>query len=238
MKGIIAFLSVLVLIIALIAYPDPPSCDMRIAENRNFDRFYGITGAPNHFSTQKADKCNSTIFFRPAFSKIVLKEDNSASSFLTLAKYGTGKTQLRCEYAKSLNSDLYLSISIFNKEISGYLDRHVREIGLHEGSCPNNNCLNNWSENEFAQLMLSSLVTNLIDTYHNKKLEFPSLSLDDKIDLITIICYYYNRLGVSESEKFVILFLINHYTHTICSVKLNRINYKLYNKVPIMIYHY
>jgi hypothetical protein len=76
-------------------------------------------------------------------------------------------------------------------------------MGLHKENCPNNNCLNNWSENEFAQLILSSLVTNLIDTYHNKKLEFPSLSLDDKIDLITIICYYYNRLGVNELENFI-----------------------------------
>jgi hypothetical protein len=137
---------------------------------------------------------------------MVLKSDNSASSFLALARYGTGKTQLRCKYAKSLHSDHYLTISIFNKEISGYLDRYLNEMGLREGNCPNNNCLNNWSENEFAQLILSSLVTNLVDTY-NKKLEFSSLSLDDKIDLITIVCYYYDRLGVDKLENFVNSFL-------------------------------
>jgi hypothetical protein len=214
-KERIAFFSILVFIIALILYnpspppppPPPPSCNMSQAENRNFHKFYGINGATNHFATQTADRCVSTIFFRPAFTEIVLKPDNSASSFLTLAEYGTGKTQLRCEYAKSLNSDHYLSISIFNKEIIGYLNRYVREMGLHEGNCPNNNCLSNWSENEFAQLILSSLVTNLIDRYHNKKVEFTSSPLAEKIDLITIICYYYNGLDASELENFVNSFL-------------------------------
>ncbi len=74
---------------------------MRKAENRDFDRFYGITGATNHFTSQTADRCNSTIFFRPALPQMVLKFDNSASSFLTLAKYGTGKTELRCKCAQS-----------------------------------------------------------------------------------------------------------------------------------------
>ncbi|CAF0895418.1 unnamed protein product, partial [Didymodactylos carnosus] len=67
----------------------PPACDMKIAENRDFDSFYGITGLKNHFTTPTADECNPNIIFRPALPQTILKTDNSASSFMTLAKYGT-----------------------------------------------------------------------------------------------------------------------------------------------------
>ncbi|CAF0939429.1 unnamed protein product [Didymodactylos carnosus] len=72
----------------------PPACDMKIAENRDFDSFYGITGLKNHFTTPTADECNPNIIFRPALPQTILKTDNSASSFMTLAKYGTGTSKL------------------------------------------------------------------------------------------------------------------------------------------------
>ncbi|CAF1241107.1 unnamed protein product [Didymodactylos carnosus] len=150
---------------------------------------------------------NCTSLFRPALPQTILKADNSARSFMTLAKYGTSKTLLRCEYFKSLPSNNYLKISILNRQISEYLDRYVSGKNLTREDCQNEKCLINWSENEFAQLILSSLVTELMDTHHNKQLSFLDLSLDEKIYLIAIICYYYNGVGTSKLEHFVNSFL-------------------------------
>jgi hypothetical protein len=102
-----------------------------------------------------------------------LKLDYSASSFLTLAKYGTGKTVLRCEYAKSLKT---------------YIERFVKRKSKNEENCENVNCLSEWIENEFAQLILSTLVTEFINTMQNKKNVMKDISIAEKIELITIMC--------------------------------------------------
>ncbi|CAF1171854.1 unnamed protein product [Adineta steineri] len=98
-------------------------CDMKKAENRDFNKYYGIANMKNHFITPSADNCAASIIFKPALPQAILQQDHSASSFLTLAPYGTGKTLLRCEYYKSLRSDAYFKVLILNKEIDGYLDR-------------------------------------------------------------------------------------------------------------------
>jgi hypothetical protein len=74
------------------------TCNMTIAGNRDFNRYYGLNNLKNHFTTPTADECDSNIIFKPALPQNILKADSSASSFVTLAKYGTGKTLLRCEY--------------------------------------------------------------------------------------------------------------------------------------------
>ncbi|CAF1463415.1 unnamed protein product [Rotaria sordida] len=89
-----ALIAILVLFIAYIVFRPPPpvSCDMGIAENRDFEKYYGITDLKNHFTIPTADECSSSIIFRPSLPQMILKADYSASSFMTLAKYGTGKT--------------------------------------------------------------------------------------------------------------------------------------------------
>ncbi|CAF5022342.1 unnamed protein product, partial [Rotaria sp. Silwood1] len=64
-----------------------------------------------------ADACDAHIIFTPALPQKILTADKSASSFMILAEYGTGKTLLRCEYFKTLNSDHYFKILILNKQI-------------------------------------------------------------------------------------------------------------------------
>jgi hypothetical protein len=81
------------------------TCDMNKAENRDFNKFYGITELKSHFTTSVADECNSNIIFQSIFPQTILKSDNSPSSFMILAKFGTGKTLLRCQYFKSLKSN-------------------------------------------------------------------------------------------------------------------------------------
>jgi hypothetical protein len=117
---------------------------------------------------------------------LLLNSDNSASSFLTLARSGTGKTLLRCEYYKSLKSDNYLKILILNNQISEYINRYATKNGTNEKNCEDKNCLHGWSENEFGQLLLSILVTEFVE-----------------IELITIICYYYHGSRTSNLEDFV-----------------------------------
>lgn len=185
-----------------------PMCDMKIAENRDFDRYYGISDLKNHFTKPAADECDSDIIFKPAFPQTILKADHSASSFLTLAKYGTGKTLLRCEYTKRLPSNKYLKISILNKQISEYLERFVvRTSNNEDQTCENRNCLYAWTDHEFAQLILSILVTEFIRTMQYERHQGQEISIEEKIELITIICYYYNGFGTSELEYFINRFL-------------------------------
>jgi hypothetical protein len=134
---------------------------------------------------------------------LLLNSDNSASSFLTLARSGTGKTLLRCEYYKSLKSDNYLKILILNNQISEYINRYATKNGTNEKNCEDKNCLHGWSENEFGQLLLSILVTEFVDTFQNGKKKFQDTSMEEKIELITIICYYYHGSRTSNLEDFV-----------------------------------
>ena len=181
----------------------PNTCNMQAAENRDFNRYYGINGTKNHFTTPAADECNAHTIFRPALPQTILKSDFSASSFLTLAKYGTGKTLLRCEYVKSLKSNDYLKILILNKQISEYIERFVKEK-----DCENKNCLQGWSENEFAQLLLSTLVTEYItEAVQKGRTKCKDIAIEEKIQLITIICYYYNGIGTGALERFINSFL-------------------------------
>ena len=181
----------------------PPICDMKIAENRDFDRYYGISNLKNHFTKPAADECDSDVIFKPAFPPTILKADHSASSFLTLSKYGTGKTLLRCEYTKRLRSDKYLKISILNKQISEYLERFVARTSTENKSCEHHNCLHAWTDQNFAQLILSILVTELIRTMQSERHHADEISIEEKIELMTIICYYYNGFGTSELENFI-----------------------------------
>ncbi|CAF4217797.1 unnamed protein product, partial [Rotaria sordida] len=89
-----ALIAILVLFIAYFVFRSPPpvSCDMSKAENRDFEKYYGITGLKNHFTITTGDECSSSVIFRPPLAQTILKADYSASSFMTLAKYGTGKT--------------------------------------------------------------------------------------------------------------------------------------------------
>ncbi|CAF0899397.1 unnamed protein product [Adineta steineri] len=161
----------------------------------------------NHFITPNADDCASTIIFKPALPQTILKPDYSASSFLTLAPYGTGKTLLRCEYYKSLRSNNYFKVLILNEEIDEYLQRFVNAKATSETDCDKESCIIKWSSDEFGQLLLSLLVTQFVNTFEKESLDLSDISLDEKIELITIMCYYYNEQGVSKLEKFVNSFL-------------------------------
>jgi hypothetical protein len=187
--------------------PFSGTCDMKKAENRDFNRFYGIQDLRNHFTTTAADACDSDIIFKSVLPQAVLKPDHSASSFMILAKYGTGKTALRCEYFKSLNSTSYLKVLILNKQINEYLERFVSGTSTDGRDCDSRNCLVGWSKNEFAQLILSVLVTQFVDEFQSGTFELVDSSLDEKVELISILCYYYNGQGVSKLEKLVNLLL-------------------------------
>ena len=183
------------------------ACNMAAAENRDFNRYYGIQGLKNHFTAPAADECDSNILFTPALPPAILKSDHSANSFLTLAKYGTGKSLLRCEYVRCLKSDSYLKVLILNKQISEYIDRFVKQNPQSEEHCKEMNCLRGWRGNELAQLLLSSLVTEFIHIFYQKQFQFQDITLEEKIKLITIICYYYNGFGTTELEHFINHFL-------------------------------
>ncbi|CAF0730069.1 unnamed protein product [Adineta steineri] len=180
----------------------PSSRDMKTDEKQNFSTYYSMIDTENHFTTTRADECGTRIICQSVLPQMILKPDHSASSFMTLAELGTGKTLLRCEYLRSLSSNDYLKLTILDKQVTQYLDRFV-----HEMDGETKNYLVDWSENEFAQLLLSTLVTNFIDSYDTHKHNGTDLSLAEKINLITIICYYYNGLGTSQLEKFVNWFL-------------------------------
>ena len=78
--------------------PNSDTCDMNKLKIEISTVFMVLVNIKNHFSTSIADECNCNVTFDAVLPQTVLKSDNSASSFMILAKYGTGKTLLRCEY--------------------------------------------------------------------------------------------------------------------------------------------
>ncbi|CAF1518294.1 unnamed protein product, partial [Adineta steineri] len=67
----------------------PPSCNMKIATNRGFNKYYGIIDMPNHFTLSQTEECRTNIIYQPALPQMILNSDHSATSFMTLAGYGT-----------------------------------------------------------------------------------------------------------------------------------------------------
>jgi len=178
----------LIIIIAIVSYwyiiSSPKACDMKIAENRDLNKYCGIIGLKNHFTTPATDQCDVGIIFKLALPQAILKSDHSASSFLTLARYGTGKTLLKCEYSKSLKSDKYLKILVLNKQISEYIDRFVTKNLENEKDCENKNCLHGWTENEFGQLILSTLVTEFINAFQHEQIKLTGTSIEDYLFIL------------------------------------------------------
>ena len=116
------------------------SCSMENAENRNFERYYGLGGQTNPFTKATADDCQSDIISRSALPKRILQPDNSASSFLILAPYGTGKTLIRCKYNQTLSPTKYFPVLLLNKQISRYLQTFVKKIEPNTAACREKNC--------------------------------------------------------------------------------------------------
>ncbi|CAM4942885.1 unnamed protein product [Rotaria socialis] len=178
------------------------SCDMIKSQNRDFNKFYGIDYLENPFKRVNADEFGSDIIYKPVLPPAILQSDHSANSFLLVGKLGTGKTLLRCHYYKYLNSNEYFKILILNAQINEYLERFVKVALSDEKYCETTNCLDRWSANEFGQLLLSVLVAQLVNGYKEEPFSLPNISLDRKIDLITILCFYYNGPGVQNLENF------------------------------------
>jgi hypothetical protein len=179
------------------------ACNMNKIENRDFHNYYGISESENCFKRQTAVECDSNFIFKSVLPPGVLKQDKSASSFMILSKYGTGKTLLRCHYFNNLQSKDYFKILILNAQLNEYLQRFVAETSPDRRYSETENYLIGWSKTEFVQLILSLLVTQFVDAFEKEQFDLPNMSLDGKIELITIVCYYYNEQGVSKLENFV-----------------------------------
>ena len=62
------------------------------------------------------DACDSKMVVKSLFPSAVLKPDQPASSFITLSKFGDGKTSLRREYFKLLLPADYFKLLILNQD--------------------------------------------------------------------------------------------------------------------------
>lgn len=211
MKVLIGIAIIIPIVIAYVVYRNlnpgmPAACDMSRAKNRDFNNYYGVSTTQNYFSKHSADDCTSNVAFTLVLPQPVLKPDHSASSFMILSKYGTGKTLLRCEYFNRLNTSNYFPVLILNSQVNEYLERFVS--GSSNGKdCTSDDCLMNWSKTEFTQMILSILVTQFIDNFYKKPFALPNIALDEKIQLIHILCFYYNGIGVIKLERFINIFL-------------------------------
>ncbi|UJR10828.1 hypothetical protein I4U23_015015 [Adineta vaga] len=182
-------------------------CNMTIASNRDFHKYYGIENSRNHFTITTADDCDSQIIINSVLPQAVLKQDHSATSFLILSKFGTGKTLLRCEYFKSLSPTQYFKVLILNQHLNDYLERYVSATSVDGVNCESSNCLVGWRKYEFGQVLLSMLVTQLVNEYEKEQFHVSDVSLEEKMKLISIICYYYNGDDINKLERFVNYFL-------------------------------
>ncbi|CAF1522040.1 unnamed protein product [Rotaria sordida] len=190
-----------------------------------------------------ADGCDNSVIYMPALPQKILTSDKSASSFITVAPYGTGKTLLRCEYFKTLNADHYLKVLILNKEITDYIERFIASKKWNSQYCANHSCLKDWSGDEFAQLMLSILVTKFIENYSQTEIKFIDIPIEKKIHLVTIICYYYNGDSISQLENFVNGFLgkfVNTFfgtTYTASSYKASKAHVQISERNKPLLTH-
>ncbi|UJR10827.1 hypothetical protein I4U23_015014 [Adineta vaga] len=207
MLEIFGCISLLVLLIAYYAYyfnavSTLTECKMSIASNRDFHKYYGIENSRNHFTITTADACDSQIIINSVLPQAVLKQDHSATSFLILSKFGTGKTLLRCEYFKSLSPTQYFKVLILNQHLNDYLERYVSATSVDGVNCESSNCLVGWRKYEFGQVLLSMLVTQLVNEYEKEQFHVSDVSLEEKMKLISIICYYYNGDDINKLENF------------------------------------
>jgi hypothetical protein len=122
----VAVPTIAVLMMMMIRYP--PSCDMPAAKG-----------------------CDSDFIFTPGLPQHVLKSDHSASSFLTLARYSTRKTRLRCEYHRISNSANYMKVLVLNEQIDTYLGRFLTATAPQGSDCLNTTCLAKWCEHQSTE---------------------------------------------------------------------------------------
>jgi hypothetical protein len=209
-NNILIFLGVLV--IALIfafyfGYTKNSSSDTNPIEQKRFSEYFGICPYTNHFSTHKTDECNLSVVFESVFPAAIIDAPNSPMSFLVLSKYGSGKSLLRCLYLNNLQSSDYLKVLISTKELNEYLGRFVAETSTIGDKHEKEHSLIGWKKYEFAQMVLSASVTQFINLFNQEQFQVPKISLNEKLELLTIICYYYNDLSIDKLETFVNVFL-------------------------------
>ena len=48
---------------------------------------------------------------------------------------------------------------------------------------------------------------DLVNLFNEEQFQLPNISLNEKLELLTIICYYYNDLNIDKLETFVNAFL-------------------------------
>ena len=182
--------------IKLMFYPE--SCNMDNPSNRDFNKYFGLTVAQNHFMTRSADECNIDYLYRPALPQAVIKPDRSSSTFVILAPYGTGKTMLRCAFDQNLDKR-YFKVILLNTHLSEYIQRFVSANGKNNSL---ENSLENWESKDFAQILLSVLVTQFLSQFNDRWIDLANMSMDEKMDLIFIACYYFDRHATIELENF------------------------------------
>ncbi|CAF0729916.1 unnamed protein product [Adineta steineri] len=168
-------------------------------ENRNFNKYFGLTDAQNHFMTSTVDICDTRFLYKPTLPQSILKPNGSPSSFVILSPYGTGKSMLRCAYSMNLNSQCFI-VSLFNAHLSGYIERFVKTNTKNNDS---QNGLEKWGKKDFAQTLLSVLVTQFLKQLDTNKINIMGMTTDEKMDLIFIACYYYNGDSTEQLEKLV-----------------------------------
>ena len=189
----------------------------------DFNSYYGISSSKNYFTIQNDNMCKSGIVFKSVLPSALVDLNNSPTSFMILSDHGTGKTFLRCLYLNNLQSNDYLKVLVSNEQVDDYFQRFASETvdSLHSV----------WSENEFNQLILSLAVTHLVNLFNEEQFQLPKISLNEELELLTIICYYYNDLNIDKLETFVNAFLgktheIRYTANTMRSQILERNNYK------------
>ena len=176
-------------------------------ERIRFSEYFGIFPYTNHFSTHKTDECKSSVVFKSVFPAAIIDIPNSPMSFLVLSKYGSGKSLLRCLYLNNLQSNDYLKVLISTKQLNEYFARFVAETSTIGAKNEKEHSLIGWKKYEFAQMVLSASVTRFINLFNEEQFQLPKISLNEKLELLTIICYYYNDLNIDKLETFVNVFL-------------------------------
>ncbi|CAF1164502.1 unnamed protein product [Adineta steineri] len=217
--GILGLILALAFYFSFTKYQTPPSCDMKRPENLSFSAYYGIIDSENHFMTTRADGCASRIIYESVLPPMILNSDHSATSFMTLAGYGTGERFQKKASVKHLYGEHFQDLVEFSSFIKTYFKKTPVFVidGIDENVHFRANEINKASFESFCRSSVSASILSMVMASHfHLSLFYP------KIDGVNIEDF------ISRKDKFPIhtitwntKFLINYAEYVLQDMNKN-----------------
>ena len=182
---LILLISIVVIYFGLIKVS--PLCDLTNPSNRSFDIYYGITPENNYFQEVNSEKDSS-----PFFSHAIPGNLFSKSSFILVAKRGSGKTKIRKQFVKTKG----FAIELYNKHANKILKSFIENVKANNPKMMDHEYIEKfWNETDFEDSIIYLAVDEILNKYTKMKSNFLNIfknlkNSDMRLQLSTILCIY------------------------------------------------